>query len=261
MNQTVVVATDGSAINNPNGPAGWAWFASEANWGAGAFPRASNQVAELFAVVAALRAIPREYAVHVRSDSQFTINVATKWMKGWKAKGWRKADGAPPENLSLVKELDTALTGRKVTFEWVRGHSGDPMNEIADRLCGAASKAQQAGTPIARGPGFTRFEAPTAEALRALAPKAPARKVAARPAGRSTAAATGRTAPVRRAVLRSANGQKTVLDRVPGWDDDAPYRVITPRVDDGRDKVQWCPSCDGPINLMTGECRCSFSGG
>lgn len=261
VKKTVIVATDGSAINNPKGPAGWAWFVDESNWGAGAFSQASNQVAEIFAVLAALRAIPSEYAVLVRSDSQFTINVATKWMRGWKAKGWRKADGNPPENLSLVKELDVALAGRDVRFEWVRGHSGDRMNEIADRICGAAARATKDGKPVTRGPGWTSYTAPSASALAPVAGQGrPAVKAAARPAAK----APGRRATPsagRRAVLRGRDGSKTVLERVPSWDEDDSAPRYSPRAKAAPSATKWCPSCDGPINPITAECRCSFSGG
>lgn len=253
MTQTVIAATDGSAINNPHGPAGWAWFVSQDCWGAGAFPKASNQVAELFAILALLRAVPREYAVHVRTDSQFAINVATKWMKGWKAKGWRKADGNPPENLALVKELDAALTGRKVTFEWVRGHNGDPMNEIADRICSAASKATQAKQPVAAGPGWTGFKA------NPVVPEVTPRATG--PARRSPAPAKPGAKKVIHRKVGIGDEGKVVLDSTPGWDDDV--RLPKPNLNRGEatKNVQWCQSCSGPINLLTGECRCSFTGG
>lgn len=262
MTQKVIAATDGSAINNPKGPAGWAWFISEDCWSAGAFPRASNQVAELFAILAVLRAVPREYHLHVRTDSQFAINVATKWMKGWKAKGWRKADGNAPENLALVKELDAALIGRQVTFEWVRGHSGDPMNEIADILCSKASKATLDKTPVATGPGWTGYNPnPVIPAVRPRSTGT--RKPASGPGDfRVTNAkgGTGTKAPVRRKVVLAPEG-KTVLDSGPGWDDDVRLPKQNLNRGEATKNVQWCPSCSGPINLMTGECRCSFTGG
>jgi ribonuclease HI len=258
----VIAATDGSAINNPNGPAGWAWFVSRDCWGAGAFPKASNQVAELFAILALLRAVPREHALHVRTDSQFAINVLTTWMKGWKAKGWRKADGKPPENLSLIKELDHALTGRTVTFEWVRGHAGDPMNEIADRICTAASAAMKNGKPVPTGPGWTGAVAvpdiPTVTPRASGSAKGQAST--SRPASTSRSASAPRKV-IHRKVGIGADRKKVTLDHAPGWDDDV--RLPKPNVDRSAatKNVQWCPSCEGPINLMTGECRCSFTGG
>lgn len=160
--RAVVAATDGSAIDNPRGPAGWAWYVSGQCWAAGGFPRASNQVAEMFAVLALLRAVPRPHPLLIRTDSQFVVNSLSRWLPDWKRNGWRKRDGQPPANLALLRELDVALTGRSVRFTWVRGHCGDPMNEHADRLCTAASAAIRRGGPVNRGPGWSVPPAPPA---------------------------------------------------------------------------------------------------
>ena len=75
---------------------------------------------------------------------------------GWKKRGWRKADGKPVLNADLVKDLDAALAGRTVHFEWVRGHVGHPMNEAADSRARGAATAYQQGRPVPTGPGWTR---------------------------------------------------------------------------------------------------------
>ena len=67
-------------------------------------------------------------------DSLYAINSITKWMPGWKRKGWKKGDGKPVLNVEIMKQLDAAMQGRRVRFEWVKGHSGDPGNERADML-------------------------------------------------------------------------------------------------------------------------------
>lgn len=238
----VVAATDGSAINNPHGPAGWAWFVSENCWAAGGFTQASNQVAELFAVLALLRAVPREYELLVRTDSQFTINVMTKWMPGWKRNGWKKADGQPVANLNLIQDLDRAITGRRVRFEWVRGHSGDPMNEIADRICGAASDAIRRGRDdqIARGPGWTGYTA---------TPVIPA--VGAKPVQRKELPKPHREA-------RLVGERITQEDiRKQGYGANAKVvRVAVNQPKPVRQKFDICPSCDGPIHPLTLHCRC-----
>ncbi len=87
-------------------------------------------------------------------DSQYVINAVTKWMPGWKRKGWRKADGKPVLNVDLLKEIDQALVGRKYTFEWVRGHAGHELNEAADVRARAAATAYQQGVAVRQGPGF-----------------------------------------------------------------------------------------------------------
>jgi len=87
-------------------------------------------------------------------DSQYVINAVTKWMPGWKRKGWRKADGKPVLNVDLLKEIDQALVGRKYTFEWVRGHAGHELNEAADERARAAATSYQQGVAVRQGPGF-----------------------------------------------------------------------------------------------------------
>ncbi len=87
-------------------------------------------------------------------DSQYVINAVTKWMPGWKRKGWRKADGKPVLNVDLLKDIDQALVGRKYTFEWVRGHAGHELNEAADVRARAAATAYQQGVAVRQGPGF-----------------------------------------------------------------------------------------------------------
>lgn len=117
----------------------------------------TNQVAELYAVLCLLRAAPSHVPLLVRSDSQYAINVCTAWMAGWKRRGWVKADGTPVRNLGLVRELDRALSGRDaaVRFEWVKGHSGDPLNEAADGLCTRMSRLLKSDGVVGRtGPGW-----------------------------------------------------------------------------------------------------------
>jgi len=235
----VVAATDGSAINNPNGPAGWAWFVSEQSWGSGGFPRASNQVAELFAVLALLRAVPADRPLLIRTDSQFTINSLTQWMPGWKRKGWRKADGSAPANLSLLKELDLALAGRQVKFEWVKGHSGDRMNEIADRICGAASAAIRDGRPVAGGPGFTG----TPDARPDVEPARP-----------STG---GQRVPQSQTLQRIAARQDAAKSQAWREADEDAFILRTQRAATQRSKENapvLCTACDTPINPLTFEC-------
>ncbi|EFM45637.1 ribonuclease HI [Mobiluncus mulieris ATCC 35239] len=154
----ITVAADGSALGNP-GPAGWAWFVDENNWSAGGWPQATNNRGELMAVIDFLEAsaVFPEIAVHFLCDSQYVINSVTKWMPGWKRRGWRKADGKPVLNDDLMKRLDALLAGRRVRFEWVKGHAGHPMNERADDLARAAATAFQAGRQPVAGPGLGVF--------------------------------------------------------------------------------------------------------
>ena len=155
---TTVVAVDGSALGNP-GPAGWAWYVDENCWAAGGWPNSSNNRGELTALLELLKATaPTNEELHVLADSQYVINSVTKWMPGWKKRGWRKSDKSPVLNADLMQAIDEAISGRKVSFEWVRGHSGHPLNEAADDKARAAARAYQHHSSVESGPGWTRGE-------------------------------------------------------------------------------------------------------
>jgi ribonuclease HI len=142
-------------LGNP-GPAGWAWYVNDECWRAGGWPHGTNNQGELMAVLDLLRAtahVPGE-DLRILCDSQYVINSITKWMPGWKRKGWRKADGKPVLNVELLKELDRELAGRTYTFEWVKGHAGHELNEAADERARAAATAYQQGVAARSGPGF-----------------------------------------------------------------------------------------------------------
>ena len=164
----ITAAVDGSSLSNP-GPAGWAWFVDDGCWAAGGWPSATNNRGELMALLALLRATAAAgraaEPLRVLADSQYVINSATKWLPGWKRRGWRKGDGKPVLNADLMQALDDALKGRSVAFEWVKGHDGHPMNEAADDHARAAATAYQAGMTPNAGPGFnglTGAETPVA---------------------------------------------------------------------------------------------------
>lgn len=162
---TIIAAADGSALGNP-GPAGWAWYVDDTCWAAGGWPHGTNNMGELMAVLDLLRQTAgHDEPLEVLCDSQYVINVITKWMAGWKRKNWRKADNKPVLNVELIKALDTAMEGRDVTFTWVKGHAGHDLNEAADRLARAAASAYQAGADPETGPGFGGPEESPAAAM------------------------------------------------------------------------------------------------
>ena len=152
----IIAAADGSALGNP-GPAGWAWYVDDDCWAAGGWKHATNNMGELKAVLELFRATAHvDDELLVLCDSQYVINSVTKWMPGWKRKGWRKADGKPVMNLELLQELDEALAGRRYRFEWVKGHVGHPLNEAADERARAVAESYQRGSiAIPSGPGWT----------------------------------------------------------------------------------------------------------
>ena len=156
----IIAAADGSSLSNP-GPAGWAWYVSDDIWAAGGWPHGTNNMGELMAVLDLLRSTAhRDEPLTILCDSQYVINSLTKWLPGWKRKGWKKGDGKPVLNVELMKDLDKELRGRDVTFEWVKGHAGHRMNEAADERARAAATAYQQGREPDAGPGFPEASRP-----------------------------------------------------------------------------------------------------
>ena len=151
----IIAAADGSALGNP-GPAGWAWYIDDNHWAAGGWEHGTNNMGELKAVLDLFEATAHmpERKLVVYCDSQYVINSLTKWMPGWKSRGWKKADGKPVSNRELLQELDAATAGRDYQLVWVKGHSGHELNEAADARANAAAQAYQQGNTPDAGPGF-----------------------------------------------------------------------------------------------------------
>ncbi|MEW2010609.1 ribonuclease H [Microbacterium sp. NPDC078814] len=189
---TITAAADGSALGNP-GPNGWAWYIDDANWAAGGSPHGTNNQGELRAVLELLRATAgTDEKLLIECDSRYVIDSVTKWMPGWKRRGWRKSDGGPVLNRDLLEGIDEAMRGRDVEFSWVKGHAGHPLNEAADERANAAAKAYQQKQEPRRGPGFTR----ATDAGAAVAASAPVAAAAAEaPASASTTASSRTSTP------------------------------------------------------------------
>lgn len=136
--------TDGACSGNP-GPGGWGALliardgekvVKERELKGGA-PRATNNQMELMAAISALEALSGPSTITVVTDSSYVKDGITKWIYGWKAKGWKTAGKKPVKNEDLWKRLDAATTRHNVTWEWVKGHAGHPENERADELARA----------------------------------------------------------------------------------------------------------------------------
>lgn len=172
--QEIIAAADGSALGNP-GPAGWAWYIDDDHWASGGWAHGTNNMGELKAVLDLFEATASrpEAKLRVYCDSQYVINSLTKWMPGWKKKGWKKSDGKPVLNRDLLEALDRALTGRDYEFIWVKGHAGHELNEKADSLANGAARAYQEGREPAHGPGFGASAEPATAAVEAPAVETP----------------------------------------------------------------------------------------
>ena len=152
----VIIYTDGGCKGNP-GPGGWGVLMmyngrERELWGGE--PHTTNNRMELMAAIAALEALKRPCRVELYTDSQYLRNGITTWIGGWKARGWRTAQNDPVKNVDLWQRLDEAQRRHKVSWHWVRGHSGHPENERVDGLAQrgiaeqeAAAKEGRNGTP------------------------------------------------------------------------------------------------------------------
>ncbi|KLK90772.1 ribonuclease H [Microvirga vignae] len=152
-NGQAIVFTDGACLGNP-GPGGYAAvvnIAGKEQIIVGRDPSTTNNKMEMLAAIKALEAVPHSLSIIIHSDSQYVIKGATQWLRGWKAKGWRKADGNPVLNQDLWMQLDGLISNRKVTWQWVKGHAGHEQNERVDGLANAeAQKAAETLRQVGR---------------------------------------------------------------------------------------------------------------
>jgi ribonuclease HI len=140
---TTQVWTDGACSGNP-GPGGWAWATTDGRQGSGGSPRTTNQRMEIQAALEAVTALAGPLVVV--SDSTYVVNCfRDEWWRGWIVRDWVTSAKKPVANRDLWEPLVAAVRERgEITFRWVKGHSGDPMNNLVDRLAVEAG-ASQAG--------------------------------------------------------------------------------------------------------------------
>jgi len=136
----VEIWTDGGCKPNP-GPGGWAAilvFRGTSKELSGYEAETTNNRMELTAAAAALEALTRPCSVILHTDSEYLKNGITRWHTGWVRKNWRNAAGDPVKNMDLWRRVLEAAKPHRIEWRWVRGHSGNPMNERADQLATAA---------------------------------------------------------------------------------------------------------------------------
>jgi ribonuclease HI len=139
----VVVYTDGACSGNP-GPGGWGWAVAPEGTpcGSGGEDHTTNQRMELLAVLEALRSLgvgSEAGPVEVVSDSTYVVNCFRDgWWVNWRRNGWKNAKKQPVANADLWEPLVELVESGNVRFSWVKGHSGDRMNDLVDRLAVAA---------------------------------------------------------------------------------------------------------------------------
>jgi ribonuclease HI len=144
----VMIYTDGAARGNPDGPGGYGAIVvfidskgieHEREYSAG-YKKTTNNRMELMAAIAGLEALTKPCNVILYSDSQYLVKAFNEhWLEGWIAKGWKRGKNEPVKNIDLWKRLLQAKTPHNVTFTWVKGHNGHPMNERCDVLATTAA--------------------------------------------------------------------------------------------------------------------------
>jgi len=150
-----IAYTDGACLGNP-GPGGWAWAVPGGRFASGAAEHTTNQRMEISAAFEAVRAI--EGRLDIVSDSTYVVNCfRDRWHEGWVKRGWKNSQRQPVANRDLWEPfVELVLARGDVTFRWVKGHSGDPMNDLVDRLAVEAATTQAGrtgeGEPDALGP-------------------------------------------------------------------------------------------------------------
>lgn len=143
-----LVSCDGACSGNP-GPGGYGIVAQVAGEpGAelkhGSSNRTTNNIMELTAAIEGLKLTPTGARVLVQTDSQYVIKGCTEWRAGWVRKGMKNSKGEAVANPDFWKALWAEVDKRKVKFQWVKGHNGDPANEMADELARRGSDEAKA---------------------------------------------------------------------------------------------------------------------
>jgi len=142
------IFTDGSARGNPNGPGGYGTHIEYIckNGEAGikefsqGFIKTTNNRMEILAAIVGLEFLEEPAEVVIYSDSQYLVKTFTDhWIDGWIKKGWKRGKDEPVKNVDLWKRMLKAIEGHKVSFVWVKGHDGNPLNERCDQLATAAA--------------------------------------------------------------------------------------------------------------------------
>ena len=151
----VTIYTDGGARYNP-GPGGYGIvqiYNGARKELSGGYKLTTNNRMELMGCIVALRELEhRDKPVMLYSDSSYVVNGIVKgWAKSWRQRGWIKSDKKPAVNPDLWAELLDLVKDLNITFKWVKGHAGNPMNERCDEL--AVASARQDGLPVDAGYG------------------------------------------------------------------------------------------------------------
>lgn len=170
---TTTIYTDGACSGNP-GPGGWAWAIEGGAFKSGPDRVTTNQRMELMAVLDAVQS--NEGSLEIVSDSTYVVNCfRDKWHVGWLKRGWVNSKNQPVANRDIWEPLIKNVTTRKnVSFRWVKGHSGHPMNDLVDRLAVEAARSQRGASSDGEAPlsdtSSTRTPSPSTASSNTIAP-------------------------------------------------------------------------------------------
>ncbi len=140
----IIIYCDGCCLGNP-GNGGWAGFLQfngHEKTISGFEANTTNNRMELRAAIESLRAITKNHPIIIYTDSQYVINGITKWMPNWQKNNFKGADKKPIKNQDLWQELYILSQKFTIKWQWVRGHSGNPGNELVDGLAKQAALAK-----------------------------------------------------------------------------------------------------------------------
>ncbi|MFM2410159.1 MAG: hypothetical protein RL481_987 [Pseudomonadota bacterium] len=141
--KSVDIFTDGACKGNP-GPGGWGAiirYGVHEKEISGGEPDTTNNRMEMTAAIHALKLLIEPCEVTLHTDSKYLIDGITRWVDGWQRNGWKNASKQPVRNADLWHDLIEAAAGHQIEWMWVKGHSGHPENERADRLASEAAEA------------------------------------------------------------------------------------------------------------------------
>lgn len=141
----VEIFSDGACRGNP-GPGGWGAvlrYKGVEKQLYGAELNTTNNRMEMMGAISALETLSRNCEVRMTTDSQYVMKGITEWIANWKRRGWKTADRKPVKNIDLWQRLDAAVQSHRVQWQWVKGHSGHPENELADQLANKAIDEMQ----------------------------------------------------------------------------------------------------------------------
>lgn len=137
----VLIYTDGSCLGNP-GPGGWGavlMYQEHQTLLSGGELKTTNNRMELLAAIEAIHHLKEPCQIDLFTDSIYVQRGMTEWIHGWRKNEWRNSQKKPIKNVDLWQKLNHSVSIHQINWYWVKGHSGNPFNELADKLATEAA--------------------------------------------------------------------------------------------------------------------------